>query len=196
MQIRLANPSDSSAIGELHAASWRHTYREALSDSYLAGDVVSERKRLWEARLSQPAAHQHVLLAHAGKLLAGFACVYGAEHEQWGSYLNNIHVAQAMHGKGLGNALLHAAASLCLGSYGEGSMYIWVLQSNEKAQRFYAKSGAHAVGVDTWQAPDGSSAPLYRFSWPSLVALQAATANPSVRGTSCAKAQAAPYVER
>jgi len=177
MQICTANPSDSAAIAELHAASWRYAYREALSDAYLAGDVVSERQQFWEARLLQPSRNQHVVLAHVDSLLAGFVCVYGAEHEEWGSYLNNLHVSQAMHGHGVGRALLHAAASLCLQSYGEGSMYLWVLQSNERAQRFYARFGACAVGVDTWNAPDGTKSPLWRLSWPSLVALKAVTLN-------------------
>ena len=37
------------------------------------------------------------------------------------------------------HVLLHAAASLCLQACGEGPMYLWVLQSNERAQRFYAR---------------------------------------------------------
>lgn len=184
MHIRLANPSDASAIAELHATSWRNSYREALSQAYLAGDVVAERQRLWESRLSQPSANQHVLLAQSGAALVGFACVYGAEHKDWGSYLNNIHVAQAMHGKGIGKVLLNSAASLCLQSNGESSMYLWVLQSNDKAQRFYSRFGAANVGVDMWEAPDGSSSPLYRFSWPSLVSLHAATANPIMEPSS------------
>ena len=84
MQIRAANPSDARAIAELHAASWRYAYREALSDAYLAGDVASERQHFWEARLLQPSRNQHVLLAHVDSVLAGFVCVYGAEHQEWG----------------------------------------------------------------------------------------------------------------
>ena len=39
MHLRTANQSDIQAIASLHAASWRHAYRGALSDAYLAGDI-------------------------------------------------------------------------------------------------------------------------------------------------------------
>jgi hypothetical protein len=86
----------------LQAESWRLAYRGALSDEFLAGDVVTERRQHWESRLSAPAWNQCVLVAHTEQGLTGFACAYGTEDREFGSYLNNLHVAQSMQGRGLG----------------------------------------------------------------------------------------------
>jgi len=178
MIIREATFDDSAAVAALHAASWRHAYREALSEAYLRTDVEAERAQHWQAMLSAPSSNQHTLLAESEGSLKGFACFFGLESEQWGSYLNNIHVSQADQGSGIGALLLQAVASLCIQAYGEGGLYLWVLQSNLKAQSFYAKFGAINAESDLWSAPGGTEAPMFRFSWPSLRALQAAMASP------------------
>lgn len=41
---RQATIKDVAVIAELHAASWRQSYRGVLSDEYLARDVVADRK--------------------------------------------------------------------------------------------------------------------------------------------------------
>jgi len=179
MTIRPALWSDCAAIAALHTASWRSAYRDALSDEYLAGDVVRDMQQLWESRLREPAGLQHVFVAEQNDALTGFACLQGNESQEWGSYLNNLHVAQAAQGKGTGAMLLHASAALCAELYG-GGLYLWVLQSNTNAQRFYARYGAMNAGTDVWHAPGGTEAPLFRFAWESARALQDATASPSI----------------
>jgi len=180
MRIRPATRSDCTAIAALHTASWRYAYRDALSDEYLAREVVDDMRKLWESRLAEPAERQHVLVADQDDTLTGFACLHGNEDETWGSYLNNLHVARAAQGRGLGALLLHASAALCARSY-EGGLYLWVLQSNTNAQAFYTRYGASNSGTDVWHAPGGTVAPLFRFSWESARALEKATANPSIR---------------
>jgi hypothetical protein len=47
IEIRIAEPRDTNAIAELHAASWRSAYRGMFADAYLDGDVVQERRQCW-----------------------------------------------------------------------------------------------------------------------------------------------------
>lgn len=183
MWIRTADQSDCHAIAELHAASWRFAYKGALADKYLARDVVADRRQLWESRLSEPAKQQHVLVAEQDHQLIGFVCVHGDESGEWGSFLDNIHVTQSMHGQGIGTVLLHATAKLCASLYGEVGLYLWVVQSNAKAQRFYARHGARNEGTDVWHAPGGTDVPLFRFAWRSSRQLLEATAIPSFQPT-------------
>jgi ribosomal protein S18 acetylase RimI-like enzyme len=175
LRVRNATRNDFQAMAQLHAANWRLAYRGALSDAYLNGDIEGERLQWWQSLLEKPGERQHILLAEHQDQLAGFACVYGNENEEWGSYLNNIHVAQTAQGLGIGALLLNATASVCKEHYGEAGYYLWVLQSNTKAQGFYARHGGQNTGTDIWNAPGGTTAPLFRFSWPSVSALQAAT---------------------
>ena len=198
MFARAATAADSDRIAKLHADSWRHAYRGALSDEYLCGDVEADRRQLWESRLSGPPEGQHVLLVEDDDHLLGFACVYVGENQDWGSYLNNIHVTQASQGQGIGRLLLHASAGVCRSSPIDG-LYLWVLQSNTKAQAFYARYCGKNSGADVWAAPDGTTSPLYRISWGSVAALCGATANPSIEGTASSGLRpppAAPHVKR
>jgi ribosomal protein S18 acetylase RimI-like enzyme len=176
MRVRDARWSDCLAIAEVHAASWRVAYKGALSDEYLAGDLVADRRQLWESRLSEPPKQQHVFVAEQSDQLVGFACAYGKESTEWGTFLNNIHVTPTVQGRGVGTVLLHATAERCVSLYGQVGLYLWVLQSNTKAQRFYARHGARIRGTDVWHAPGGTEAPLFRFAWESPRQLLEATA--------------------
>lgn len=171
MQLREASLSDAQQLAELHIASWRLAYREALSAEYLQHQVEVERHAHWQQILSQPLTGQHVLMLEEGKELLGFICFYGNESDEWGSYIHNLHVAQTQHGKGVAAQLMAAAAASCLQHYGDGGLYLWVLQTNLRAQRFYQKCGGVKADSDIWQAPGGTEATIYRYCWPSTAQL-------------------------
>jgi len=165
MHLRPARPADAPAIAALHAASWRHAYRGAMSDEYLAGDIIADRNSVWCERLGNPSRSQHVVVAEASGQIAGFACVYAAEHPEWGSLLDNIHVAQSLHRKGIGALLLRSVASWCVSVAPECPLYLWVLRDNARAQAFYRRLGAVNAGEDVWVPPGGGAVARYRFAW-------------------------------
>lgn len=129
MHLRPATPSDASDIATLHAESWRFAYRGALSDEYLARRVVVDREALWTERFLAPKANQYVAVAQTQGQLAGFACVFTAEHPEWGSLLDNIHVRATLQGKGIGTALLSSIARWCLSNAVHGGMYLWFFKA-------------------------------------------------------------------
>ena len=69
VQIRFARLEDAQAIAELHAESWRYAYRGALSDEYLSVDIIADRLKLWQHRLSEPLDNQHVLVVYTTQQL-------------------------------------------------------------------------------------------------------------------------------
>lgn len=165
MKFRPAMQFDAAAIAALHAASWRFAYRDALSEEYLAGDIIADREVLWAQRLSNPSPRQYVVVAQQNEILSGFACAYLDEDPTWGSLLDNIHVSQNAHRQGLGSELLLSVARHCMTSSPDTGLYLWVLQSNVGAQAFYYSYGAENVGSDVWDAPGGTSVPRFRFAW-------------------------------
>lgn len=167
MNIRTASLSDTHAIAKLHAESWRFAYRGALSDEYLAGDIIADRTALWTSRLMSPPANQQVVIAHDGNALFGFACAYTNEDMRWGSLLDNLHVHQDAHRRGIGSQLLESVAGYCMKASANAGLYLWVLQNNNGAQKFYSCHGAQNVGTDTWNAPGGTQVPRFRFAWTS-----------------------------
>lgn len=178
MKIRQAAPADAVSIAEIHTDSWRKTYVAVLSADYLAQNVPSERKQLWEERLSSPKGNQRVIVAEIQEVVVGFACVFAKHHGSWGSYLDNLHVGAKYQGKGVGQALLGEVAKWCESRNPGTGLYLSVNQDNIRAQRFYLDRGAHNAEPGIWNAPDGSKVPTYWFAWGS-VGLLAKSANPT-----------------
>ena len=58
-------------------------------------------------------------------------------------------------------------------------IYLWVLQSNMAAQKFYERLGARNAESAVWQSPDGGAVAEFRFVWPNADALLAGAVSAS-----------------
>ncbi|MFA0813733.1 GNAT family N-acetyltransferase [Microbulbifer epialgicus] len=175
MKIRVATLSDIQAISEIHATSWRKNYQNVLTKEYLIDKASNERHQLWKGRFNNPKPNQQVLLAIVEGEIAGFVSLYASENPHWGSYLDNLHVREKYHSKGIGKALLIAGARWFYQQDSQNGMCLLVNQDNIKAQEFYKKLGARNVEASIWNAPDGSIVPTYWFVWDTLNNLIEAT---------------------
>jgi len=168
---RKAGPGDAEAIALLHVRSWRGSYRGSFSDAFLDEEQPGERLRVWHERLGDPSDNQLVQLAVDDGSLAGFVCVYGDEDPQWGSFVDNLHVARAAKRSGIGTSLMRqAGAWLCRRSSDLG-VYLWVLEANAPARRFYERIGAHDAGATTMEAHGGATVRSCRYVWRDARAL-------------------------
>ena len=174
LEFRLANQKDAARITELHAASWRDTYRGLLSDEYLDGDVVAERTKIWVERLTTPNPKQRIVLAEAERGLAGFACAIGSDDAELGTLLDNLHVSREFQRQGIGAKLMHEIASWCRVELPGEGLFLWVLEGNRQARRFYEQLGAIKVNEDFWHAPDGRLIPGLCYAWKRLDSLVSA----------------------
>ncbi len=168
VQIRPATADDADAIAELHAASWRRTYGDVLNASYLEIAALADRRAVWAQRFAEPKAKQCVLVAEDENGIAGFACAYAGAHEQWGSYLDNLHVRESVQGQGIGEVLLRRMARWCAQQAPGQGLHLLVNQDNLRAQHFYRRLGAHNAQSGVWNAPDGSAVPTFWFVWDSV----------------------------
>jgi GNAT superfamily N-acetyltransferase len=64
--------------------------------------------------------------------------------------LNKLYILEWFCGKGIGNKLLEAAEQLVL-SKGIHEMWLWVLESNERAISFYEKNKYKMIGKASFQ---------------------------------------------
>jgi ribosomal protein S18 acetylase RimI-like enzyme len=174
VKFRQARLGDVERLALLHADSWRRTYRGMMADAFLDGDVVSNRLQVWRDRLASARPDQFILLADDGARLAGFVCAFGAEDPTWGSYIDNLHVANEYQRKGIGESLMRDAARWLSSRYPESGVYLWVMQANHRARRFYERLGATNAGMIDKQDPGGGSAPNCRYVWPNPGAVAAA----------------------
>jgi ribosomal protein S18 acetylase RimI-like enzyme len=174
IEYRPAEPSDAEAIAQLHARSWRENYRGAFHDAFLDGDLPQERLRVWRQRLDHPPENQLVQLAVDDTNLVGFVCAYRAHDPQWGSFVDNLHVARAFKRYGIGSTLMRQTGAWLATLHPELGVYLLVLEANASARRFYERLGARNAGVSTMETHGGAMLRSCRYTWPRADLLSAA----------------------
>lgn len=173
---RMAGTDDVETVARLHADSWRRFYRGAYADSFLDGDVVADRRAVWSARLTDPAGSR-TLLAEDEAGPVGFAHVIFDADERWGSLVDNLHVTHSRRRGGIGTTLLTRAAAAAAEYATSPSLYLWVLEQNTEAQRFYSSLGGTPVETADVPAPGGVPGRLngspkgLRIFWPDAALL-------------------------
>ncbi len=167
MIIRQAHLGDAEPIAVLHANSWRETYRGMMSDSFLDGDVVSNRRQEWQDRLCRSPSNQVVYVAENTNDLVGFVCAFGFEDATWGSYIDNLHVASGQKRNGIGTILMHQTAVWLARHHPTIGVYLWVFEANTAARRFYERIGASNAESMQKTDPGGGCAANCRYVWPN-----------------------------
>ena len=171
IEYRVATSEDADRVAELHADSWRRAYRGMFRDEYLDGDLVAERRRVWQERLDRSPDNQFTWLAMNGAQLAGFVCAYGAADPEWGSLIDNLHVAHTHRRTGIATKLMRDAGEWLAEHYSDAGVYLKVLEGNAPARSFYATLGARNAEVSLNEVHPGGWARSCRYTWPSPAAL-------------------------
>lgn len=169
MLYRLARKADAGAIATLHAESWRRSYRGMLPDAFLDREVFEDRATLWHKRFSEPdeQLETFTILAEQGGELVGFSHSIADEDPEWGTLLDNLHVRHDVKRLGVGTRLVAETAAWLEARPSASPLYLWVLEDNAPAIRFYDSLGGEMAGRGT--SPEGGgSAPSLRYWWPEL----------------------------
>ena len=120
--------------GYVHCTSWQEAYRGIVCDRYL--DTMTVEATTARARQFP----ENTLVAKDKQKVVGFA-VYGPSRDE---DLTNagevvaIYVLKEYYNKKIGYRLMNEAISR-LGEY--NTVFVWVLEKNERAIRFYQKYG-------------------------------------------------------
>lgn len=140
--------------------------------------MVTDRRSVWSARLNAP-KNSATILAEDDERLTGFVHVVFDDDPEWGSLVDNLHVAQGYRRTGIGAALLRRAAqAVCDGAMSR-AMFLWVLEQNTAAQHFYAACGAECEEITPVPPPGGdptrlNGAPnVLRMVWADITGLSA-----------------------
>jgi ribosomal protein S18 acetylase RimI-like enzyme len=171
---RDAQRSDADAIALLHVQSWRESYRGSFTDAFLDDEQPAERIGVWRERLDRPAPAQFVRLACEGTDPVGFVCVYAARDSEWGSLIDNLHVARVAKRRGVGTALMRQAGAWLASTCAHRGIYLFVLEVNAPARRFYESLGGANAGVATMETHGGAIVQSCRYVWPHPERLSAA----------------------
>ena len=134
-KVRPAGPDDDfEAIGNVYVKSWQAGYKGIVPQDYL--DSLSSSR--WAPKLSS--GMHEILMLMDGGVYAGAASLCPARDEAmagWGEIVS-MYVLPEYFGRGAGQMLMEAALAR-LKAKGFDRIYLWVLQENRRARRFYEK---------------------------------------------------------
>lgn len=138
--VRRAAAADVRAVAEVYTASWKAGYAGHFPADYLdALDVARAEARFAE---SIGGGGDQVWAAVRAEEIVGvtrFGPCRDTDHADWGEvYI--VYVHPAAWGTGAGRALL-ATARRELAARGYTHAQLWLLDGNERAERFYAADG-------------------------------------------------------
>jgi GNAT superfamily N-acetyltransferase len=143
--IRLARPDDAAKIGATHVRSWQNAYQGLLPQEYLDRLDPADRAERWRRiLLALDWSRGGVLVMATGTEILGFAGFGPSRDEDADPDLvgevESIYLLPEAWGNGLGQQLMDSALSY-LTRAGYVQTTLWVLDSNARARRFYAKGG-------------------------------------------------------
>jgi ribosomal protein S18 acetylase RimI-like enzyme len=165
VRIRDATPQDAEAIAGIHVRAWQSAYRGQLSDEYLDGLRVEDRLEMHRAALRSPPPDYRMWVAEDDGRPVGFA-VSGksqdADAEERTAELYAIYLEPDRMGTGAGRALFEHAVD-DLRERGFRAATLWVLETNERARRFYEIAGWKHDGTVTSEHVDCEMRPTIRY---------------------------------
>lgn len=130
-----ARPDDLEPIRDLQIASWQDAYRGLLPDGFLDADVPRILGTRWA---KYPGPGWIVTCAREDGRLLGFVTVDRGKGP--GAYVDNLHVARAGRGRGIGRRLMADVAAQ-LAPAGVGRLWLTVIRENSAARGFYRAIG-------------------------------------------------------
>jgi len=145
--IRSATPEDAFGVAVVHVRAWQVGYRGLMPDAYLEGLRPEDRAAKYafgDTRPERPAT----IVAVDNEKICGFAATGPARDADavGAGELMALNVDPDAWGRGVGRLLI-AEARDRLAERGHADAILWVMDGNDRAERFY--------GADGW-TPDGT----------------------------------------
>ncbi|MGH7634858.1 MAG: GNAT family N-acetyltransferase [Gemmatimonadaceae bacterium] len=145
--LRDALPADARAVASVHVRAWQVGYRGLIAQEYLDALRPEDRASRYTFGSADP-AHPTTIVATEAGVVRGFATVGGSRdvHDARTGELLACYVDPDAWRRGIGR-LLETEARARLASLGFTSAVLWVLERNNRAQRFYRAVGWESDGV-------------------------------------------------
>ena len=165
--VRDAEPGDAADMARVHVASWRGAYRGLMPQDVLDRLDVSVRTSLWIRIMNRtdPARGAVLVVEDDGQIigLAGVGPTRDSDSDPARTAeLSAIYLLPEAWGRGAGRLLMEEAVSR-LAACGYADATLWVLDTNERARRFYAAAGWVPDGTAKVDGREGYSLSEVRY---------------------------------
>ncbi|GAA4676645.1 GNAT family N-acetyltransferase [Frondihabitans cladoniiphilus] len=166
--IRWAAVDDARGVAVVHVETWRAAYAGLIDDAVLAGLDVDRRTAGWTRWITHSLAGeetdgpgvppQKLVVADVDGRVVGWAGFGPGRDEGTAGRgeLGGLYVHPAFWSQKIGHALVDRVEAE-LTAAGFASAYLWVLDGNERAIRFYERHGWAADGGEKVGAGGGAT---------------------------------------
>lgn len=150
MKIREACIEDAERIAVIHVESWKTSYKDIISESYLSSLSIEKRTKNWLWTFENQKAHEKIFVAEdrEGKII-GFSNGGRSRSDEF-KHVGELYAIYLLKdyqrleiGKMLFNAVIES-----LKNNGNSSMMLWVLKDNPSLT-FYKLQGGQTLGQKT-----------------------------------------------
>jgi GNAT superfamily N-acetyltransferase len=168
--VRRASLSDAAGIATVHVAAWKVAYVDLVPQWFLDGLSVQARTASWRDILAlERWPREGCLVLEAAEGVVGFAS-FGADRDgardgRTGEIMA-VYLAPDRWDRGAGRRLM-ASALDCLRAGGYDQAVLWVLDTNDRARRFYQAGGWEPDGTEKIDDRRGFSLRELRY-WRAL----------------------------
>ncbi|TXT66768.1 MAG: putative Uncharacterized N-acetyltransferase YuaI [Promethearchaeota archaeon] len=168
MNIRIATPSDASAITKIQIDNWKYAYKTIFPEEFLE-DLNYKHKiiqnKLWLENLEDTTRVYSA--ENDSQVIIGFA-VGGLERENtpefsgelWGLYVSNNHQRRGIRTQLLGKIVQY------LLDLNFSSMLVWILKGNPY-RAFYEKFDGKII-AEKQKDFNGLKRPIFAYGWSDL----------------------------
>ncbi|MFC8519161.1 GNAT family N-acetyltransferase [Streptomyces sp. NPDC057257] len=156
---------DCDRVAEIRVGGWRSAYRGLIPQPYLDSMSVREDAERRRTRLLEGSPGVVNVVAERDGEVIGWAChgpYRDGEVPAGGVELYAIYVDPQRYGAGVGRQLIEESVRRCTAA-GHTRMYLWVLEGNARARRFYERSGFRPDGAAEPFEVDGVQVPEVRY---------------------------------
>ncbi len=137
MTIRIMTRYDNKfAISRVYEESWKYAYKNIIPQSFL--DSIPTGK--WASNLDKNGRKTLIMLENNEIIGTSSFCKSRFSEFQGMGEIISIYLLPQYIGKGYGTNLLHAAIAE-LKKLGYNEIFLWVLEENYPAIKFYEKNG-------------------------------------------------------
>jgi ribosomal protein S18 acetylase RimI-like enzyme len=169
--IRSAKAEDAPVLGHIQVTSWRSAFRKIASDTFL-DHMVSEESQAEDWKEILAGKDPVIFIAELEEMPVGYAWAQREDDNsvEWDAELISLHILPEHKRQGIGRRLFAAAAAQ-LQERGCKSIYLWVLEENDPARKFYETLGGQLAGKQTIKLGDSELTEV-AYGWKDLRELE------------------------
>lgn len=167
LQIRWAVPEDAAGVAEVHVVSWQGAYIGLIPQETLDALSVEQRTPGWRDWIVGSLANRpfrdesvvhRMLVAEQDNQIVGWVTFGPARDADGAGYgeVAGLYVHPNYWSQRVGHALITGAEQELMQA-GSQQAYLWTLDGNERAIRFYEMHGWHADGGEKLGEAGGCS---------------------------------------